>query len=72
MKICKNCKHWKLTGHRGTYGDCGLITLENKAETGEDLTPEPGRKAYAQDASDYAARVCCEEDFGCLLWDAKK
>lgn len=70
-QICKHCRHWDASSKTETYGDCTKITLKNKNETTR-LMPTPGMKAYAQDASDYMAKVCCEEDFGCLLWEPKQ
>jgi len=46
---------------------CGRIKEEHYMDDGEKLT----EKAMVMDGSGYYAALCVEDDFGCVLWEAK-
>ena len=56
-----------------TYGDEVITSFRkcNRISFDECYRPTKGEGAVCQDGSGYKARVCVEESFGCVLWEAK-
>lgn len=77
---CKGCVHWELaveyeTGHQFGFGRCKNVPMFWDATEWDDerdgrqlIEKYKDRKAFAQDGSDYMARLITAPDFGCIAY----
>ena len=83
MNKCETCKHRgddhleTFKYHPDTYEDIPVTYYECKRVAhgnggfGEE-NYKPGERALAVDGSGYRAMLVVENDFGCVLWEAKR
>jgi hypothetical protein len=78
MERCSTCKHWKPseqweTGHSLGLGRCEAVpmfwdvTEWDEDGDGRRFSAETSATAFAQDGSDYSARVYTKPEHGCTM-----